>query len=99
MKKACRAAARELHAGRTAMEAVAKAIAVLEDDPHCNAGLGSNLTMEGNVECDASVMEDTGAFGAVAAVAGMRHPIQAAAGLLHESKKSLPCGLVSPMYV
>lgn len=40
----------------------------IQDDPCTNAGLGSNLTIDGNVECDASVMEGDGSFGAVGAV-------------------------------
>ena len=40
-----------------------------------NAGLGSNLTVKGAVECDASVMVGDGAFGAVGAVSGaLRYP-------------------------
>jgi hypothetical protein len=42
----------------------------LQDSPHCNAGHGSNLSFNGHVECDASVMDGDGTFGAVAAAPG-----------------------------
>ncbi|KAI7979035.1 putative threonine aspartase [Camellia lanceoleosa] len=41
----------------------------IQDDASTNAGRGSNLTEDGHVECDASIMDgDSGAFGAVGAV-------------------------------
>lgn len=44
---------------------------MLKDDPSTNAGRGSNLTENGSVECDASIMDGkSGAFGAVGAVPG-----------------------------
>lgn len=44
---------------------------LLKDDPSTNAGRGSNLTEDGHVECDASLIDgDSGAFGAVGAVPG-----------------------------
>ncbi|KAL6981912.1 hypothetical protein U1Q18_023530 [Sarracenia purpurea var. burkii] len=55
------------------------------DDPSTNAGRGSNLTEDGHVECDASIMDgDSGAFGAVGAVPGVRNGIQIAALLAKE---------------
>ena len=56
--------------GQTCSEAVARAIAVFEDSHLTNAGRGSNLTLTGTVECDASLMDGRGGFGAVGATEG-----------------------------
>lgn len=56
----------------TSRSVISLAISSLEDDPLLNAGLGSNLTFEGHVECDAAIMEsENEAFGSVAAVSGL----------------------------
>ena len=55
--------------GGSALDAVEMAVRVLEDREITNAGYGSNLTMEGIVECDATVVDHFGRSGAVGAVA------------------------------
>jgi taspase (threonine aspartase 1) len=44
----------------------------LENSGIVNAGRGSNLNLDGKIECDASVMHSDQTFGAVAAVSGIR---------------------------
>jgi beta-aspartyl-peptidase (threonine type) len=76
-----------LEGGRSALEAVVEAVAVLEDDPAFNAGLGSVLTEEGGIEMDASVMAgDTLAAGAVALVSGVRNPVRLARAVLTDGR-------------
>jgi taspase (threonine aspartase 1) len=81
----------------TSLSAVAAAVASLEESGVANAGRGSNLAADGTAEADASVMRgEDHAFGAVAAVPGLRHPSRAAALLATESALPLPLGLVRP---
>ncbi|XP_010419611.1 PREDICTED: putative threonine aspartase isoform X3 [Camelina sativa] len=70
MRRACLAASTILRQDSgECIDAVSAAIQVLEDDPSINAGRGSNLTEDGHVECDASLMDgDSGMFGGVGAV-------------------------------
>src|SRR5271154_5987635 len=56
MMTAMRLGARILRAKGSALEAVVATVAALEDHPLFNAGHGSLLNSEGNVEMDASVM-------------------------------------------
>lgn len=74
-----------LRLGQGAVDAVEAAVRVLEADPTFNAGFGSALNAEGEVEMCAAVME--GAYfnvGAVSAIKGVRHPISVARRLLNE---------------
>jgi hypothetical protein len=43
---------------------------LLQAAPITNAGYGSNLTLQGSVECDAGIMAGDGSCGAVGAVPG-----------------------------
>ncbi|CCM01487.1 uncharacterized protein FIBRA_03541 [Fibroporia radiculosa] len=71
---------------------------LLEDAECLNAGYGSNLTQDGEVECDASIItgNDT-AFGSVGAVSGIQNPIRLARAILDYSLKPDPLGRIPPM--
>jgi len=73
---AVKAGWRVLCDGGTALDAVEQAILGMEDDPALDAGIGSFLNANGEVELDAGLMNGTTlAVGSVAAVRGIRHPI------------------------
>ncbi|KAH7414237.1 nucleophile aminohydrolase [Phaeosphaeria sp. MPI-PUGE-AT-0046c] len=82
--------------GGTAVDAVEVAIKTLEDREITNAGYGSNLAMDGVVECDAAIVDHHGRSGAVGAVAQIKNPISLAR-LVHEhSMHSLTLRRVPP---
>jgi beta-aspartyl-peptidase (threonine type) len=82
-----------LAAGGGALDAVVAAVAALENDPAFNAGLGSVLTRDGDVEMDASVMAgETLAAGAIGAVRGVRNPVRLARSILDEGREVLLVG-------
>lgn len=75
-----------LKSGASSREAVIAAIQVMEDSPLFNAGFGSVLNHEGDVEMDASIM--VGSDLSAGAVAGLRHirnPIRLADRVLTHS--------------
>jgi len=72
-----------LSAGGSALDAVEAAVVVLEDDPVFDAGFGSHLNLDGQVECDAIVMDGaTLRAGSVAALKHLRNPIRLARKVL-----------------
>ncbi len=74
-----------LAAGGGAIDAVLAAVRALEDDPTFNAGYGSVLNAEGEVETCAALMEGNRfQVGAIAAAQGIRNPIEAARAMLEE---------------
>jgi beta-aspartyl-peptidase (threonine type) len=71
--------------GGTAVDGVVEAIQVMEDSVLFNAGRGSNLTSEGVVSMDASLMVgNTLAAGAVAGVGEARNPIRLARHVMED---------------
>ncbi|KAF9277663.1 hypothetical protein BGZ88_001032 [Linnemannia elongata] len=85
--------------GVTAAAVVECMIRILEDDPVTNAGTGSNLNLDGLVECDASLMDGTTlGFGSVGAASDFKNPISVAAKILNESDQGpLLLGRIPPI--
>ena len=73
MKAAVREAWRILEATASVTDAAEAALKVLEDDPNTDAGRGSELTISGHIEMDASIMMgENMEAGAVASVTEIR---------------------------
>lgn len=66
-----------LRTGVPAIEGVEAAIRVLEDKEITNSGFGSNLAIDGTVECDATLVDHLGRSGACGAVPSMLPPSRA----------------------
>ncbi len=72
--------------GAPALDAVTKAITLLEDSPLFNAGRGAVYTWEGTHELDASIMDAaTARAGAVGGVRNVRNPILLARRVMEHS--------------
>jgi beta-aspartyl-peptidase (threonine type) len=86
LKQAVRAGHEILSSGGASLDAVTKAITMLEDSPHFNAGKGAVFNSEGKNELDASIMEGAGLnAGAVAAVHNVRNPVLLAREVMTDS--------------
>jgi beta-aspartyl-peptidase (threonine type) len=87
----CKAAAQAgwtvLQRSGTAVDAAEAAVVVLEDNPLFNAGTGSTLNSLGKIEMDAAIMEGHSLrAGAVAAVSGIKNPIQLARRVMDDGR-------------
>ncbi|XP_044258368.1 isoaspartyl peptidase/L-asparaginase-like [Tribolium madens] len=86
VKKAARAGYEVLKSGGSVLDAVQKAVELMENNAIFNAGLGSVLNVEGEVEMDASIMlgADLSA-GAVTVVKDIKNPIALARLVMEKS--------------
>ena len=93
LRRALAAGRDALAAGGSALDAVTRAVVVLEDDPLFNAGKGSVFTAAGTQEMDAAVMEGRDhRAGAVAGIFGPRNPVLAARAVMEHSHHVLLIG-------
>lgn len=93
----CRAAAEAgaevLCSGGSALDAVERAVRMLEDDPRYNAGTGACLTAEGHLELDAAIMEGRALrAGGVCALGPFNNPIAIARRVLEDGQHVLYAG-------
>lgn len=77
-----------LRNGGSALDAVAAAVALLEDDPLFNAGRGADFTLDGTIELEAAIMDGhTQAAGSVTGVGVTRNPVKLARRVM----EATPC--------
>jgi beta-aspartyl-peptidase (threonine type) len=87
LDEALAAGYKQLELGNSAMDAVLKAIQVMEESPLFNSGKGAVFTHEGRNELDASVMDGKNLkAGAVAGVSHIKSPIEAARAVMEHSE-------------
>lgn len=82
-----------LAAGKSALDTAEYCGTLLEDDPLYNAGKGSVLNEDGDVELDASIMDGRDlSAGAITCVKGVKNPIMLARRVMEKSEHVLLCG-------
>ncbi|EDY35770.1 Asparaginase superfamily [Aciduliprofundum boonei T469] len=76
---------------KNALNAVVKAVVLMEDDPLFNAGTGSNMRLDGSIQMDAAVMVP-GKFGAVVNIENVRNPVLVARDVMLKSPHLILAG-------
>lgn len=93
------AGSRILASGGTAIDAVEAAARMLEENPCFNAGRGSVLTEQGEVELDAAIMEGRGRrAGAVSGIKTTRAPISLARRLMEQGPHVFVAGTAADRF-
>ncbi|KAG0722128.1 Isoaspartyl peptidase/L-asparaginase [Chionoecetes opilio] len=93
VKAAARRGHQVLRGGGSVVEAVEAAVVVLEDNPAFDAGTGSVLTLDGEVEMDALVMSGARLrAGAVAAIRSVANPVKVARLVLEKTPHVMLAG-------
>lgn len=92
-REAVRAGYSVLKGGGSSLDAVEEAVRLMEDDPTFDAGRGSFLNQDGQVEMDAIIMDgSTLNLGAVAAVQCVRHPVTLARAVMERTDHCMLVG-------
>jgi beta-aspartyl-peptidase (threonine type) len=78
--------------GGSSLDAVQRAIEILEDTSIFNAGTGSSLNLAGVAEMDAALMTSDMRFGGVGAIADVKNPIAVARLVMDKTDHLLLCG-------
>ena len=82
-----------LSSGISALDSVQRAVCLMEDHPAFDAGYGSFLNAEGEVEMDAMIMDGSDLrIGAVGSVQCVRNPILLARKILEDGRHSMLVG-------
>ncbi len=82
-----------LEGGGTSLDAVTRAVVVLEDNPLFNAGKGAVFTLDGRNELDAAIMDgSTLAAGAVCGLTRIKNPIELARAVMEQSESVMLSG-------
>src|SRR5882757_2488600 len=93
LKEAIDAGFAVLKDGGTSMDAVTRAVVLLEDNPLFNAGRGCVFTLDGRNELDASVMDGrTLQAGAVCGLTRIRNPVLLARAVMERSEHVMLAG-------